>query len=82
MQSDDELQRQLGVRQGTKGMPGRVSQDAQTYVTGEAPESILQAIKEDLAARINIAVSYRASERGYFFLCEMPIFLHRTEGAQ
>jgi len=70
MQSDDELQRQLGVRQGTKkGLPGRVSQDAQTYVTGEAPESILQAIKEDLAARINITVSYRASERGYFFLC-------------
>lgn len=109
-------------------MPGRISQDAQTHITGEVPESILRAIKEDLAARINVAIrdaqavkayavtwsdgslgclrpdemytqalipgyrvipehagkqyDYRASERGYFFLCEMPTFLRRPEGAQ
>ena len=129
MQSGNELNRRLEARQGNNNrMPERISRDAQTHVIGEVPESMLQIIKEDLAKRINIAVSdaqvvkaealtwsdgalgcpkpgenytqalvpgywvilehadkqydYRASERGYFFLCQMPTHLRLPEDSR
>jgi len=129
MRSEDELKRRLEVRQESKKtLPERVPQQQPTHVSGEVPESVLQAIKEDLTERIKIAASdlqivkaealtwndgslgcpkpgemytqalvpgywvilehagkqydYRASERGYFFLCEKRAPLRPSEDAQ
>jgi hypothetical protein len=129
MFSENELQRRLEVRQGVnKVLPERVPQQMPAHMAGEVPESILQAIKEDLSEHINIAVKdlqvvkaealtwsdgslgcpkpgetytqaqvqgyrvilehagkqydYRASERGYFFLCEMPTLWHPPRDSQ
>ena len=129
LQSGNDVERRLEARQrSTKRMPEHVSPDSPTNIMGEVPESVLQAVKKDLASRMEISFSdiivimaealiwndgslgcarpgqvytqalvpgyriilehagkrydYRASERAYFFLCEMQALLRSPADAQ
>ncbi len=57
---------------GSLGCP----QPDQTYTQAQVPGYRI------VLRHMDKQYDYRASERGYFFLCEMPAFLRRPEGAQ
>ena len=119
MRTEQELQRRIEVRQrAVRRFPEQPVQEPPTHIVGEVPDSMLEAIKVDLAGRLSASVDefevikaqsitwndgslgcpkpgqnytqalvpgywiilvrgdekydYRATERDYFFLCEMP----------
>jgi hypothetical protein len=119
MSTEEELKRRLEARQrAVRRLPERFVQEPSTHVIGEVPDTILSAVKEDLAERLDASIDefevikaesitwpdgslgcpkpgqtytqapvpgywiilvrggeeydYRASESGYFFLCELP----------
>ena len=130
MHTEAELQRRLEVRQQVvRRYPEQPAQEAAAHVVGEVPDSILEAVKQDLAERLGASADefevikaesitwndgslgcakpgevytqalvpgywillehegqeydYRASERGYFLLCEIPRSLEpRTDVQQ
>jgi len=119
MRTEEELQRRLEARErAVRRFPEQPVQEPPAHVIGEVPDTMLDAVKEDLAERLGASVDelevikaesitwndgslgcpkpgqnytqalvpgywiilvrgdeeydYRASERGYFFLCELP----------
>jgi hypothetical protein len=129
MRTEEELQRRLEVRQrAVRRVPEQPAQEAPANVIGEVPDSMLQAMKEDLVERLSASIDeievikaesitwndgslgcpkpgqnytqalvpgywiilvrgsdeydYRASERGYFFLCELPRTLDPRDETQ
>ncbi len=123
---EQELERRMDVRRELdRKQLAQVPDEARTPVTGEVPDSILSAARNDLAGKLDIDAAsievreaasvvwddgslgcarpgeiytqatvpgyrivleyedrrydYRASERGYLFLCELPTLLQRPD---
>lgn len=123
---EQELERRLEVRRELENrIPAQVPGEPRSPITGEVPDSILSAARNDLATKLGVDAAsievreaaavvwndgslgcprpgqvytqavepgyriileyegrqydYRATERGYLFLCELPTLLQRPK---
>lgn len=123
---EQELERRMEVRRDLeRKLPAQVPDESRAPVTGEVPDSVLSAARNDLAKKLDIDAAlievreaasvvwndgslgcarpgeiytqaevpgyrvvleyedrqydYRATERGYLLLCELPTLIQRPE---